>query len=63
MPTSTLLQVAKVNGQPVENLAELVRLVESCNSEFLSFDLEYNQVQGSASRCYSGILNWPPCSP
>ena len=39
-----VVQVAKVNGQPAENLAELVRLVETCESEFLSFDLEYNQV-------------------
>ena len=53
-----------MNGQPVENLAELVRLVESCDSEFLSFDLEYNQVQVPGSGLQPlDHLDWYPCSP
>ncbi|XP_073036372.1 protease Do-like 9 [Primulina eburnea] len=37
-------QVLAFNGQPVKNLKSLARMVESCNDEFLKFDLEYQQI-------------------
>ncbi|KAB2633391.1 protease Do-like 9 [Pyrus ussuriensis x Pyrus communis] len=37
-------QVLTVNGKPVKNLKNLASMVESCEDEFLKFDLEYQQV-------------------
>ncbi|KAF2308584.1 hypothetical protein GH714_010934 [Hevea brasiliensis] len=37
-------QVLAFNGQPVKNLKNLADMVESCDDEFLKFDLEYQQV-------------------
>ncbi|CAI9112553.1 OLC1v1013017C2 [Oldenlandia corymbosa var. corymbosa] len=37
-------QVLAFNGQPVKNLKSLASMVESCNDEFLQFDLEYQQI-------------------
>lgn len=37
-------QVVRVNGQKATNLRDLVRIVESTTSDYLRFDLEYNQV-------------------
>ncbi|CAK9138640.1 unnamed protein product [Ilex paraguariensis] len=37
-------QVHAFNGQPVKNLKGLASMVESCNDEFLKFDLEYQQI-------------------
>ncbi|KAJ6794837.1 putative protease Do-like 9 [Iris pallida] len=37
-------QVLAFNGKPVKNLKELAKMVESCNEEFLQFDLEYQQI-------------------
>jgi hypothetical protein len=34
--------VASLNGQKVNNMLDLVRLVETCADEFLRFDLEHN---------------------
>lgn len=37
-------QVLALNGKPVKNLKSLANMVESCDDEFLKFDLEYQQV-------------------
>ncbi|KAJ9130502.1 hypothetical protein P3X46_034471 [Hevea brasiliensis] len=37
-------QVLAFNGQPVKNLKNLADMVESCDDEFLKFDLEYQQI-------------------
>ncbi|CAA6672501.1 unnamed protein product [Spirodela intermedia] len=37
-------QVLSFNGKPVKNLKCLAAMVESCNDEFLQFDLEYQQI-------------------
>lgn len=37
-------QVLAFNGQPVKNLKSLANMVESCNDEFLKFELEYQQI-------------------
>lgn len=36
--------VLAFNGNPVENLKSLASMVESCQEEFLKFDLEYQQI-------------------
>ncbi|XP_021718987.1 protease Do-like 9 [Chenopodium quinoa] len=38
------VQVHAVNGNPVKNLKSLVNMVESCNDEYLKFDLIFNVV-------------------
>ncbi|KMT10529.1 hypothetical protein BVRB_5g116530 [Beta vulgaris subsp. vulgaris] len=40
----TNVQVIAVNGNPVKNLKSFKNMVESCNSEFLKFDLEFNMM-------------------
>nr|XP_011465390.1 PREDICTED: protease Do-like 9 [Fragaria vesca subsp. vesca] len=37
-------QVLAFNGTPVKNLKNLATMVESCDDEYLKFDLEYNQM-------------------
>ncbi|KAK1432806.1 hypothetical protein QVD17_09707 [Tagetes erecta] len=37
-------QVIAFNNKPVKNLKSLAEMVESCNDEFLKFDLEYEQI-------------------
>ncbi|MCL7049242.1 hypothetical protein MKW94_002838, partial [Papaver nudicaule] len=37
-------QVLAFNGKPVKNLKELAKMVEKCKSEFLKFELEYQQI-------------------
>ncbi|EEF52040.1 protease Do-like 9 [Ricinus communis] len=37
-------QVLAFNGKPVKNLKSLANMVESCNDEFLKFELEYEQI-------------------
>ncbi|KAH7577390.1 hypothetical protein JRO89_XS01G0243900 [Xanthoceras sorbifolium] len=37
-------QVLAFNGKPVRNLKNLADMVESCDDEFLKFDLEYQQI-------------------
>ncbi|KAJ8747989.1 hypothetical protein K2173_012977 [Erythroxylum novogranatense] len=37
-------QVLAFNGKPVNNLRSLANMVESCDDEFLKFDLEYEQI-------------------
>ncbi|KAL5183298.1 Protease Do-like 9 [Glycine soja] len=37
-------QVLAFNGQPVKNLKSLATMVESCNDEYLKFDLDYDQI-------------------
>ncbi|XP_031373843.1 protease Do-like 9 [Punica granatum] len=37
-------QVLAFNGKPVKNLKSLASMVESCEEEFLKFDLEYQQI-------------------
>lgn len=37
-------QVLTFNGKPVKNLKSLASMVESCDEEFLKFDLEYQQI-------------------
>ncbi|KMZ65479.1 hypothetical protein ZOSMA_31G00650 [Zostera marina] len=37
-------QVIACNDLPVKNLKDLANRVESCNDEFLQFDLEYQQI-------------------
>ncbi|RDX87525.1 Protease Do-like 9, partial [Mucuna pruriens] len=37
-------QVLAFNGKPVKNLKSLARMVESCDDEYLKFDLEYQQI-------------------
>ncbi|KAL5544254.1 hypothetical protein UlMin_008038 [Ulmus minor] len=37
-------QILAFNGKPVKNLRSLATMVESCNEEFLKFDLEYQQI-------------------
>ncbi|KAJ4772148.1 protease Do-like protein [Rhynchospora pubera] len=37
-------QVISFNGKPVNNLKSLVQMVEECNEEYLTFDLEYQQI-------------------
>ncbi|KAI8533755.1 hypothetical protein RHMOL_Rhmol10G0033900 [Rhododendron molle] len=37
-------QVLAFNGKPVKNLKSLAGMVESCDEEFLKFDLEYQQI-------------------
>ncbi|KAK7330457.1 hypothetical protein VNO77_24651 [Canavalia gladiata] len=37
-------QVLAFNGKPVKNLKSLATMVESCNDEYLKFDLEYDQI-------------------
>ncbi|KAL6182876.1 hypothetical protein ACLB2K_044288 [Fragaria x ananassa] len=38
-------QVLAFNGTPVKNLKNLATMVESCDDEYLKFDLEYNQTK------------------
>ncbi|KAL6541960.1 Protease Do-like 9 [Orobanche gracilis] len=38
------IQVHFFNGQPVKNLKSLASMVESCNDEYLKFDLELQQI-------------------
>ncbi|KAL2321871.1 hypothetical protein Fmac_026250 [Flemingia macrophylla] len=37
-------QVVAFNGKPVKNLKSLASMVESCNDEYLKFDLDYDQI-------------------
>lgn len=37
-------QVLKVNGTPVNNLKDLVAAVAGSSGQYITFDLEYNQV-------------------
>ncbi|KAI4336108.1 hypothetical protein L6164_014677 [Bauhinia variegata] len=37
-------QVLAFNGKPVKNLKSLASMVESCDDEYLKFDLEYDQI-------------------
>ncbi|XP_027928594.1 protease Do-like 9 isoform X1 [Vigna unguiculata] len=37
-------QVLAFNGKPVKNLKNLATMVESCDGEYLKFDLEYQQI-------------------
>jgi len=37
-------QVLAFNGKPVKNLKSLANMVESCEDEYLKFDLEYQQI-------------------
>ncbi|RDX79627.1 Protease Do-like 9, partial [Mucuna pruriens] len=37
-------QVLAFNGKPVKNLKSLAEMVESCNDEYLKFDLDYDQI-------------------
>ncbi|XP_015879267.2 protease Do-like 9 [Ziziphus jujuba] len=37
-------QVLAFNGKPVKNLKSLASMVESCDKEYLKFDLEYEQI-------------------
>ncbi|KAK7389037.1 hypothetical protein VNO78_23869 [Psophocarpus tetragonolobus] len=37
-------QVLAFNGKPVKNLKSLATMVESCDDEYLKFDLEYDQI-------------------
>ncbi|KAI4346494.1 hypothetical protein L6164_007385 [Bauhinia variegata] len=37
-------QVLAFNGKPVKNLKSLASMVESCDDEYLKFDLEYQQI-------------------
>ncbi|KAL3642463.1 Protease Do-like 9 [Castilleja foliolosa] len=37
-------QVHAFNGQPVKNLKSLAMMVESCDDEYLKFDLEFQQI-------------------
>lgn len=39
------LQVVAFNGKPVKNLKSLAAMVESCDDEYLKFDLDYEQVR------------------
>ena len=34
------LAVEKFNGEPIKNLKQLVKLVENCTEEFLTFELD-----------------------
>lgn len=43
-PCISTQQVLKVNGQPVNNLKDLVAAVAGSEGQYLSLDLEYNQV-------------------
>lgn len=43
------IQVYKVNGVKVHNLAHLARMVEECDTEFIRFDLEWKRVRVSRS--------------
>lgn len=38
------MKVLGFNGKPVKNLKSLATMVESCNDEYLKFDLDYDQV-------------------
>ena len=38
-------QVLKVNGQPINNLKDLVSVIGAATGQYISFDLEYNQVR------------------
>jgi hypothetical protein len=37
-------QVLAFNGTPVRNLKHLANMVETCDGQFLRFDLEYQQI-------------------
>lgn len=39
-----LVKVLAFNGKPVKNLKSLATMVESCDDEYLKFDLDYDQV-------------------
>lgn len=39
-----LIQVLAFNGKPVKNLKSLADMVESCEDDYLRFDLEYQQI-------------------
>jgi len=36
-------QVTALNGEKIYNLKQLVTMVDECESEYLTFDLDYNQ--------------------
>lgn len=42
------MKVLALNGKPVKNLKSLATMVESCNDEYLKFDLDYDQVPSSS---------------
>jgi hypothetical protein len=43
-----VLQVSQLNGQKILNMKDLVKAVDSCSSDYLHFDLDYNQKVGRA---------------
>ena len=40
--THALLQVFAVNGKKINKLKDLVEIVDTCSSQYLKFDLEYD---------------------
>ncbi|KAL5725242.1 Protease Do-like 9 [Ranunculus cassubicifolius] len=44
-------QVLAFNGKPVKNLKDLVSMVENCDDEFLTFDLDYDQLVVLRTKC------------
>lgn len=49
-------QVIAFNGNPVTNLKTLASMVESCNDEFMKFNLDYDQVSLSVFAFISFLL-------
>lgn len=53
--TNSPPQVLKVNGQPVNNLGDLVAAVDGSTGPYLEFALEYNQVRGGGRVQYHAV--------
>lgn len=53
---SVFLKVVAFNGKPVKNLKSLAAMVESCDDEYLKFDLDYEQVRLYFSICL--VCSW-----
>ncbi|RZC53618.1 hypothetical protein C5167_012473 [Papaver somniferum] len=59
-------QVLAFNGKPVKNLKELAQMVEKCNSEFLKFELDYQQIvvlQAKAAKAATQDILTKNCIP
>lgn len=55
---SVFLKVVGFNGKPVKNLKSLAAMVESCDDEYLKFDLDYEQVRLYFSICLACLKKW-----
>ena len=47
--------MSQLNGQKILNMKDLVKAVDSCSSDYLHFDLDYNQKVSGLVRGAFGV--------